>query len=113
MEGERFSPSRSGLMIAFAIALVSITTALVTWRASMVGSSAGDSIHKGLIDAVKLQATNGEISRKLYEEAIFAQRYSITAAELKALGRATTRSPAHKRASSSSICCPRWHSFRH
>lgn len=82
---ENSSSPRLDLLIAFAIAIVSITTAVVTWRASAVSSSASDLNRIGLIDALKREAAAGENIRKLYQEADFAQRYAAYAAELRVL----------------------------
>ncbi|MBE0669483.1 MAG: hypothetical protein IH588_02745 [Anaerolineales bacterium] len=69
--------SRLEIFIAAMIALASITTALVTWRASMAGSQAGDAIRQGLIDAVKQQASTNE-------EGGYAQTYAATLAQIEA-----------------------------
>jgi len=72
------------IFIAIMIALASTTTALVTWRASMVGSEAGDVIRQGLIDAVKKQAATNENWRAVYEQARYAQTYAVTLAQVEA-----------------------------
>ncbi len=77
--------TRSDLLVAFVIALVSITTALVTWRASVISSTGSDASRKGLIDALKKEAATSENIRALYEEASFAQEYAMTVAELDAM----------------------------
>lgn len=76
--------SRLEIFIAAMIALASITTALVTWRASMAGSQAGDAIRQGLIDAVKQQASTNENWKKTYEEGGYAQTYAATLAQIEA-----------------------------
>ena len=53
MAEEPQAVTRSDLLVAFAIFLVSITTALVMWRGSVVSSAASDASRKGLIDALK------------------------------------------------------------
>ena len=75
---------RLDVFIAIVIALVSATTAFAAWRASMVGSAAGDAIRQGLIDAVKKQTSENEDWRKTYEEASHAQTYAITLAQVEA-----------------------------
>lgn len=76
--------SRLEIFIAIMIAIASITTALVTWRASMVSSAAGDANRQGLIDAVKKQASANENWSKTYEEAGYARVYALTLAQVEA-----------------------------
>jgi len=76
---------RLDLVIAFLIAIVSLTTALAAWRTNAVGSAAGDATRQGLIDAVKKQAAANEDWRKLYEEAAYAQSYAVTLAGVEAM----------------------------
>jgi hypothetical protein len=76
--------SQLEVFIAVMIALASATTALVTWRASMANSNAGDAARQGLIDAVKKQASTNENWRKTYEEAGYAQVYAVTLAQVEA-----------------------------
>jgi len=75
---------RLDVFIAIVIALVSVTTALAAWRASIVSSAAGDAIRQGLIDAVKKQTSENEDWRKTYEEASHAQTYAVTLAQVEA-----------------------------
>jgi hypothetical protein len=77
--------SRSDLFVAFVIAIVSITTAGVAWRGSLVSSSGGDASRAGLINTLKKDAGASENVRKLYQEATFAQNYAAYVAELKVL----------------------------
>jgi len=77
--------SRLEVVVAILIAIVSLTTALAAWRTNVVGSSAGDANRQGLIDAVKKQAGMNEDWRKVYEEAGYAQAYSVYAAGVTAL----------------------------
>jgi hypothetical protein len=76
--------SKLEIFIAIMIAIASATTALVTWRASMAGSEAGNAIRQGLIDAVKKQASANESWSQTYEEAGYAQTYAITLAQVEA-----------------------------
>jgi hypothetical protein len=76
--------SRLDVFIAVVIALVSLTTAIAAWRASVVSSAAGDAIRQGLIDAVKKQASQNESWRKTYEEANHAQTYALALAQVEA-----------------------------
>ncbi len=85
MAEESQSVTRSDLLVAFAIALVSITTALAMWRGSVVSSAGSDASRRGLIDALKKEAASSENVRQLYEEASIAQRYVLTQAELDAM----------------------------
>lgn len=75
---------RLEIIIAIVIAVVSVTTAFSAWRASMVSSAAGDAIRQGLLDAVKKQAAYSEDWRRTYEEAGYAQTYSVTLAQVEA-----------------------------
>ena len=75
---------RLDIFIAVVIAVVSATTALAAWRASMVSSEAGDAIRQGLIDAVKQQAAEGEDWSVTYQEASHAQTYAVTLAQVEA-----------------------------
>jgi hypothetical protein len=76
--------SKLEIFIAIMIAIASATTALVTWRASMAGSEAGNAIRQGLIDAVKKQASANESWSQTYEEAGHAQIYATTLAQVEA-----------------------------
>jgi len=75
---------RLDIFIAIVIAVVSVTTALAAWRASMVSSAAGDAIRQGLVDAVKKQTAASEDWRKTYEEAGHAQTYAVVLAQVEA-----------------------------
>ena len=75
---------RLEVFIAIIIAIVSLTTALAAWRASMVSSAAGDAIRQGLIDALKKQAGASEDWRRTYEEAGHAQTYAVALAQVQA-----------------------------
>ena len=85
MASDNHSTTRLDVLIGFAIAIVSITTALITWRASFVASSAGDANHRGLLDGLKKEAAASEDLRALYQEATFAQNYAAYAAQLDSL----------------------------
>ncbi len=78
MEKSKEKGNRLEVWIAVLIALVSLTTALATWRTASLGSKAGDLIFKGLLDAVKRQATANEDWREAYGEAGYARDYLIT-----------------------------------
>jgi hypothetical protein len=78
MEKTKEKNNRLEVWIAVLIALVSLTTALSTWRTASLGSKAGDLIFKGLLDAVKRQASANEDWRRAYEEAGYARDYLIT-----------------------------------
>jgi hypothetical protein len=77
--------SRMDIWNAILIAVVSLTTALVAWRTNVVGSSADDKTHQGLVDQVKKQASANESWRKVYEEAAYGRDYSIYLAGVQAL----------------------------
>lgn len=78
-------PRRLELILAFLIALVSLTTALVIWRINVIGSTADDTVHLGLINAIKKQTSANEDWRKVYEEASYARDYSIYLAGVQAM----------------------------
>jgi hypothetical protein len=72
---KKLNTGRLELILAFLIALVSLTTALVVWRINVIGSNADDIVHLGLINAIK----------KVYEEASYARDYSIYLAGVQAM----------------------------
>jgi len=78
MEEPKKKDFRLEVLIAILIALVSLTTALATWRTASLGSKAGDLIFKGLLDAVKRQAAANEDWRRAYQEAGYARDYLMT-----------------------------------
>jgi hypothetical protein len=85
---DKSSPKKSfrlDLLIAFLIAIVSVTFALATWRISLVSSSAGDASRVGLLDAIKAQAFANENWAQVYEEANAAENYAVNLAEVGAL----------------------------
>jgi hypothetical protein len=85
MSDENKQTNRLELVIAFLIAIVSLTTALAAWRTNAVGSKAGDATRQGLIDTVKKQASTNEDWRRLYEEAGYSQSYAVTLAGVEAM----------------------------
>jgi len=78
MEKLKANNNHLEVWIAVLIAVVSLTTALATWRAASLGSKAGDLISQGLLDAVKRQAAANEDWRRAYQEAGYARDYLIT-----------------------------------
>jgi len=78
MEEKKKKNNRLDVGIAVLIALVSLTTALATWRTASLGSKAGDLIFQGLLNAVKRQAAANEDWRQAFEEAGYARDYLIT-----------------------------------
>jgi hypothetical protein len=85
MSDEKSTSNRLELVIAFLIAIVSLTTAVAAWRTNAVGSKAGDATRLGLIDTVRQQTAANENWRKLYEEAGYAQSYAVTLAGVEAM----------------------------
>jgi hypothetical protein len=73
-------PARMDVVIAILIALVSLTTALATWRTNIVGSSAADAHRQGLLDTLKKSAAENESWRLVYEEAGYAATFAIESA---------------------------------
>jgi membrane protein YdbS with pleckstrin-like domain len=78
MDESKEKNDRLGVWIAILIALISLTTALAAWRTAGLGSSAGDLIYQGLLNAVKRQASANEDWRRAYQEAGYARDYMIT-----------------------------------
>jgi hypothetical protein len=78
MEKPHVKEDRLAVWIAVLIALVSLTTAITTWRTAALGSTAGDLIYQGLLDAVKKQAYANEDWRQAYQEAGYARDYLMT-----------------------------------
>lgn len=74
---KQLETGRLQLALAFLIAVVSLTTALVVWRINAIGSNADDIVRQGLINAIKKQTSANEDWRKVYEEASYARDYSI------------------------------------
>jgi hypothetical protein len=71
---------RLEVAVAILIALVSLTTALITWRTANLGSRAGDLNYQGLLDAARRQQSSSENWRTAYEEAGYARQYLIALA---------------------------------
>lgn len=78
MENSNHKEDRISVWIAVLIALVSLTTALTTWRTASLGSKAGDLIYQGLLNAVKKQASANEDWSRDYQEAGYARDYLVT-----------------------------------
>lgn len=81
----RFDSPRWELATAVVIGIVSLSTALAVWWTSTIASRRADINRQGMIDAIKVQAGANEDWRKAYEEAAYAARYAIGAAEAEAL----------------------------
>jgi len=77
MEKPKEKNNRLEVWIAILIALVSLTTALATWRTASLGSKAGDLIYQGLLNAVKRQAAANEDWRQAYADAGYARDYLV------------------------------------
>ena len=78
MEKPQSKEDRLAVWIAVLIAVVSLTTALAAWRTTALGSTAGDLIYQGLLNAVKKQASANEDWRQAYQEAGYARDYLVT-----------------------------------
>jgi hypothetical protein len=76
---------RAEVLIAIAIAAVSLTTAIAAWRTSVLGSNAGGAERQGLIESLQVQSLANEDWRMVFEEAANAQRFFATEAEVEAL----------------------------
>jgi hypothetical protein len=77
--------NRLEILVAAAIALVSLATAVAAWRSSDLSSKAGDAEREGLIEAVKEESLVNEDWRVVYEEAANAKRYLVAETEAEAL----------------------------
>lgn len=87
-DGGAGAPGRSPrleLLIAVAIAVVSLATAIAAWRTSDLSSKAGDAERQGLIESVQDQSLRNEDWRLTLEQAANAQRYFAAEAEADAL----------------------------
>jgi hypothetical protein len=69
--------NRMEAIIAVAIALVTVTAAVVVWRASIVLSNASDADREGIINTTKAEAALAEDVRFLYQEAVYAVKYDL------------------------------------
>lgn len=76
---------RLDTVIAFLIAIVSMTLAIASWRISNLSSDSGDATRQGMLDAVKKQASANESWRMTYQEAGYAESYATFQAEIQAL----------------------------
>jgi hypothetical protein len=77
MDNPQGKSDRLAIWIAVLTALVSLTTALIAWRTTALGSTAGDLIYQGMLDAVKKQAVANEDWSQAYQEAGYARDYLV------------------------------------
>ena len=77
MDNPQGKSDRLAIWIAVLTALVSLTTALAAWRTAALGSTAGDLIYQGMLNAVKKQAGANEDWRQAYQEAGYASDYLV------------------------------------
>ncbi|MCJ7512408.1 MAG: hypothetical protein MUO23_05500 [Anaerolineales bacterium] len=80
--GER---SAGEAVIAAVMAVVLVATAVAAWRASDLGSRAGDAERLGLIQSIQVQDFINVDWQKSYQEAAHAQRYLLAVAEVEAM----------------------------
>lgn len=88
---------RFQIVVAVLIAVVSVVSAGVIWRASIAESSATSADRQGLITTVKYEAVYAENVSTLYEEARYAAhhaRYQARVTALQAQGDAAARTEA-------------------
>ncbi len=74
-------------IVAILIAVVSVISAGVIWRASMAGSNASDADRRGLVTTVQYEASYAQTVSTLYQEARYATqhaRYQARVATLQA-----------------------------
>ena len=84
-ESEAKSGDRFQAAVAILIALVSVISAAVVWRASMVSGSGSAADHRGLVDTVKYEAAYAQIVSMLYQEADYVTQYALYEARVDAL----------------------------
>ncbi len=72
-------------VVAILIAVVSVVSAGVVWRASLAGSSAATADRQGLVTTVTYEAAYAQTVSRLYEEARYAAQFAFYQARLKAL----------------------------
>lgn len=99
-EGERVSPERTQSesgpekvggggwtegLIAAAMAIVLLATAVAGWRSSDLGSRAGDAERLGMIQSIQQQDFLNLDWQLAYQEAGHAQRYLLAEAEVRAM----------------------------
>ena len=84
-EKKWLNPAHLDVVIAILIALVSLTTALAAWRTNIVGSNAAEANRQGLIDALKLGASENESWRVVYEEAGYAATFAMESAAIEVM----------------------------
>jgi hypothetical protein len=83
---QRGGSGRAEAFIAITMAIVLLMTAVAAWRASDVGSRAGDAERLGLIQSIQQQDFVNLDWQKAYQEADHAQRYMLAEAEVAAMG---------------------------
>jgi len=82
---------RFDVLTGLAIALVTVTAALVLWQAARFDSSASDLDRQGMIDTIKREAAAAETVRFLYQEATYGVLYDVAHTRtLRALQQAET-----------------------
>lgn len=79
------SSDRFQTIVAVLIAVVSMISAGVIWRASLAGSSATTADRRGLIATVKYEAAYAQTVSTLYEEARYASQHARYQARVDAL----------------------------
>jgi hypothetical protein len=79
------SDGRFQTIVAILIAVVSVISAAVIWRASMAGSSASTADRQGMIDEIQYQAAYAQTVARLYEEARYASQHDSYQARVTAL----------------------------
>jgi hypothetical protein len=72
-------------IVAILIAVVSVVTAGVIWRASLAGSNASTADRRGLVTTVQYEAAYAETVSMLYEEAHYAAQFDYYQARVEAL----------------------------
>jgi hypothetical protein len=78
--GDRFQAA-----VAILIALVSVISAVVVWRASMAAGSGSAVDHRGLVDTVKYEAACAQTVAMLYQEADYVTQHALYQARVDTL----------------------------
>jgi hypothetical protein len=96
------SAARQGkfdILTGLAIALVTVTAALVLWQASRFDSNASELDRQGMIETIKREAAAAETVRFLYQEASYGVLYDVARTRtIRALQRVETSRQQHDEA---------------
>lgn len=74
--------ARFDTLIGLAIAVVTVTAAVVLWQAARLESQASDLDRQGMIETIKREAAGAETVRFLYQEATYGVLYDVAHARV-------------------------------